>query len=118
LVLWPLLTPWLLCQDAGADAISVSAYATLTSGTAFTQAPIPQAAGAFMSNAAAIKKSLSIPVITAGRIEPEVAARAIAQGELDFVAMARKMLADPHIPIKLAQTGPRTSGRAFIAMPV
>jgi 2,4-dienoyl-CoA reductase-like NADH-dependent reductase (Old Yellow Enzyme family)/NADPH-dependent 2,4-dienoyl-CoA reductase/sulfur reductase-like enzyme len=96
-----------LCQDAGADAISVSAYATLTSGTAFTQAPIPQAAGAFMSNAAAIKKSLSIPVITAGRIEPEVAARAIAQGELDFVAMARKMLADPHIPIKLAQNRPQ-----------
>ena len=96
-----------MCQDAGADAISVSAYATLTSGTAFTQAPIPQAAGAFMSNAAAIKKSLSIPVITAGRIEPEVAARAIAQGELDFVAMARKMLADPHIPIKLAQNRPQ-----------
>ena len=96
-----------LCQDAGADAISVSAYATLTSGTAFTQAPIPQAAGAFMSNAAAIKKSVSIPVITAGRIEPEVAARAIAQGELDFVAMARKMLADPHIPIKLAQNRPQ-----------
>ena len=96
-----------MCQDAGADAISVSAYATLTSGTAFTQAPIPQAAGAFMSNAAAIKKALSIPVITAGRIEPEVAARAIAQGELDFVAMARKMLADPHIPIKLAQNRPQ-----------
>ena len=96
-----------LCQEAGADAISVSAYATLTSGTAFTQAPIPQAAGAFMSNAAAIKKALSVPVITAGRIEPEVAARAIAQGELDFVAMARKMLADPHIPIKLAQNRPQ-----------
>ena len=96
-----------MCQDAGADAISVSAYATLTSGTAFTLAPIPQAAGAFMSNATAIKKALSIPVITAGRIEPEVAARAIAQGELDFVAMARKMLADPHIPIKLAQNRPQ-----------
>ena len=96
-----------MCQGAGADAISVSAYATLTSGTAFTQAPIPQAASAFMSNAAAIKKALSIPVITAGRIEPEVAARAIAQGELDFVAMARKMLADPAIPIKLAQNRPQ-----------
>lgn len=96
-----------MCQDAGADAISVSAYATLTSGTAFTQAPIPQAAGAFLSNAAVIKKALSVPVITAGRIEPDVAACAIAQGELDFVAMARKMLADPHIPIKLAQNRPQ-----------
>lgn len=90
-----------LCEAAGADAISVSAYATLTSGTAFTEAPIPQQPGAYLSNAAAVKKALGIPVITAGRIEPEVAARAITAGELDFVAMARKMLADPEIPIKL-----------------
>ena len=92
-----------MCEAAGADAISVSAYATLTSGVVFTEAPIPQKPGAYMSNAAAIKGVLKIPVITAGRIEPDVAAKAIAQGQFDFVAMARKMLADPEIPIKLIQ---------------
>jgi len=96
-----------LCEAAGADAISVSAYATMTSGTAFTEAPIPQQPGAFIANAAAVKKAISIPVITAGRIEPDVASRAIAEGQFDFLAMARKMLADPEIPIKLERNRPQ-----------
>lgn len=96
-----------LCEAAGADAISVSAYATMNSGVAFTEAPIPQKPAAYVSNAAAIKQALTIPVITAGRIEPEVAAKAIAEGQFDFVAMARKMLADPEIPIKLERNRPQ-----------
>lgn len=96
-----------LCEAAGANAISVSAYATMTSGVAFTEAPIPQQPAAYVSNAAAIKQALTIPVITAGRIEPELAAKAIAEGQFDFVAMARKMLADPEIPIKLERNRPQ-----------
>ena len=96
-----------LCEAAGADAISVSAYATLTSGVAFTDAPIPQKPAAYVSNAHAIRKALNIPVIAAGRIEPEFAAKAIAEGQFDFVAMARKMLADPEIPIKLERNRPQ-----------
>lgn len=91
-----------LCEAAGADAISVSSYATLTSGTAFTEAPIPQQPSAFLSNAAAVKRAVGVPVITSGRLELEAAAQAIANGAIDFVAMARKMLADPDIPLKLA----------------
>ncbi len=96
-----------LCEAAGADAISVSAYATLTSGVAFTDAPIPQKPAAYVSNAHAIRKALNIPVIAAGRIESEFAAKAIAEGQFDFVAMARKMLADPEIPIKLERNRPQ-----------
>ena len=96
-----------LCEEAGADAISVSAYATMVSGLAFTDAPIPQKPLAYVSNAHAIKKALRIPVIAAGRIDVEPAAKAIAQGEFDFVAMARKMLADPEIPIKLERNRPQ-----------
>ena len=96
-----------LCEAAGAAAISVSAYAMLTSGVSFTDAPIPQQSGAFLSNAAAVKQALTIPVIAAGRIEPEVAAKAITLGQLDFVAMGRKLLADPEIPIKLERNEPQ-----------
>jgi 2,4-dienoyl-CoA reductase-like NADH-dependent reductase (Old Yellow Enzyme family)/NADPH-dependent 2,4-dienoyl-CoA reductase/sulfur reductase-like enzyme len=96
-----------MCEKAGVDAISVSAYAMLVSGTAFTDAPIPQAEGAFLSNAAAIKRAVKVPIITSGRLEPDVAARAIERGELDFVAMGRKMLADPEIPIKLMEDRPK-----------
>lgn len=92
-----------LCEQAGVDAISVSAYAMLVSGTSFTDAPIPQEPQAFLSNAAQIKQAVKIPVICSGRIEPEAADVAIARGEIDFVAMGRKMLADPEIPIKLQE---------------
>jgi len=96
-----------LCEAAGVNAISVSAYAQLVSGSAFTDAPIPQQPGAFLDNAAAFKKAVKVPVITTGRVEPEAAAQAITRGELDFVGMARKMLADPDIPIKLEQNRPQ-----------
>nr|WP_295082212.1 FAD-dependent oxidoreductase [uncultured Roseateles sp.] len=96
-----------LCEEAGADAISVSAYAQMVNGSAFTEAPIPQAPGAFLSYAAAFKQAVNLPIITTGRIEPEAGARAIAAGELDFVAMARKMLADPEIPLKLSENRPQ-----------
>src|SRR5690606_35303514 len=36
-------------------------------------------------------------------IEPDRADRAIRDGEADFIAMGRKILADPHLPRKLAQ---------------
>ncbi len=100
-----------LVAAAGADAISVSAYATITSGTAFTEAPLVHQPGGFVANTAAIRKALQastpVPVIAAGRIEPDAAAQGIGAGEFDFVAMARKMLADPEIPIKLADNRPQ-----------
>jgi len=96
-----------LCEGAGADAISVSAYATITTGTAFTEAPLVHAPRGFVSNTEAVKAAVGIPVIAAGRIEPELAAQDISAGRYDFVAMARKMLADPEIPIKLIANRPQ-----------
>lgn len=96
-----------LCQAAGADAISVSAYATITSGTAFTEAPLVQQPRGFVSNTEVIKRAVDIPVIGVGRIEPAEAAADVAAGRYDFVALARKLLADPEIPIKLAQNRPQ-----------
>ncbi|SFA82132.1 2,4-dienoyl-CoA reductase [Collimonas sp. OK607] len=96
-----------MAVDAGADAVSMSAYATITTGTAFTEAPLPQAENAFVEYAKTVRKAVKVPVIAVGRIEPEYAARQIAAGDFDFVAMARKMLADPEIPIKLAQNRPQ-----------
>ncbi|WP_119155805.1 FAD-dependent oxidoreductase [Caldimonas tepidiphila] len=96
-----------LAEAAGAEAISVSAYATIDTGTAFTEAPLVQQPGAYIPNAAAIRAAVSVPVIAVGRIEPEVGAESIARGRFDFVAMARKMLADPEIPLKLQRNRPQ-----------
>ena len=42
-----------------------------------------------------IKQFVDIPVVCAGRMEPDVGARAIAEGCIDAVGVARQFLADP-----------------------
>ncbi|MFP3863462.1 FAD-dependent oxidoreductase [Pseudomonas capeferrum] len=91
-----------LAEASGADAISVSAYAATTSGVAFTQAPLVQKPAGFLEWTAAIKQCVNVPVIAVGRIEPEVGEQAIATGQCDYIAMGRKLLADPELPNKLA----------------
>ncbi len=95
-----------MAEAAGVDAVSVSAYANTSTGVAFTEAPLVQQKAAFLPWAAAIKAGLKIPVIAVGRLEPEVADTAIGAGQCDFVAMARKLLADPDLPRKLAENRP------------
>jgi 2,4-dienoyl-CoA reductase (NADPH2) len=92
-----------LAQRAGADAIHVSAYADAAMGIAHSSAHTPQQAQLLVPNAAAIKAAVGIPVIAVGRIEPEDADRHIRAGRFDFVAMGRKLLADPDLPQKLAK---------------
>ncbi|MEH6570826.1 MAG: FAD-dependent oxidoreductase [Halioglobus sp.] len=90
-----------IAESAGADAIHVSAYANPSSGVAFTEAPLVHEPGGYLGFAAGIKKQLAIPVIAVGRIEPEIADAVIGRSEADFVAMGRKLLADPELPNKL-----------------
>jgi pyruvate/2-oxoglutarate dehydrogenase complex dihydrolipoamide dehydrogenase (E3) component len=48
-----------------------------------------------------IKKELNIPVIVAGKIDPDLAEKTVAEGKTDFVALGRPLLADPDLPVKL-----------------
>ncbi len=90
-----------LLVAAGCDAIDVSAYADSSSAIGFTEAPLVHQAGGFIPFAQQIKKSVDVPVIAVGRIEPKIADSAIGRGEFDFVAMGRKLLADPELPTKI-----------------
>jgi 2,4-dienoyl-CoA reductase (NADPH2) len=92
-----------LGEAAGADAVHVSAYADSTSGVAFTDAPLVHRECGYVDFAARIKREVDVPVIAVGRIEPEQADRLLADGRADFVAMGRKLLADPELPRKLAE---------------
>ena len=96
----------MLAEQAGADAIHVSAYANPASGAAFTEAPLVHQPAGYLGYAQGIKQKLSIPVIAVGRIEPEEGDAAIASGKADFVAMGRKLLADPDLPTRLRQGRP------------
>lgn len=95
-----------LGERAGADAVHVTANADKSRGISFTEGHATHFPNYFVSNAAAIKAAIRIPVICPGRIEPEVGDRLIGEGKLDFVTMARKLLADPELPNKLASNRP------------
>ena len=90
-----------MAEKASFNAVSISAYSALINGSSFTAAPLVHKPAGFIDWAAAVKKEVSIPVISVGRLEPQVANDAIASGKCDFVAMGRKLLADPELPNKL-----------------
>ena len=90
-----------LAEQAGAHAIDVSAYGNVSKAIAFTEAPLVHQPNGFVDFAKAIKQAVSIPVIAVGRIELEQAEQGLREGHFDFVAMGRKLLADPELPNKL-----------------
>ena len=59
-------------------------------------------AGALVPLAAAIKKVVSIPVITVGRLDPELGEKILQQGKADFIGLSRRLMADPELPNKVA----------------
>ena len=50
-----------------------------------------------------IKQFVDIPVVCAGRMEPETGARAIAEGRIDAMGVARQFLVDPEWITKLIE---------------
>jgi 2,4-dienoyl-CoA reductase-like NADH-dependent reductase (Old Yellow Enzyme family)/thioredoxin reductase len=87
------------------DAVHISAgnYASYARGQMI--APMAQPDGLLLPLARAVKAAVRIPVIAVGKLRtPEVAEQALADGNADFVALARPFLADPDWPMK-AQAG-------------
>lgn len=56
-----------------------------------------------LEDVAHIKKFVDIPVVCAGRMEPDVGARAVADGRIDAVGVARQFLADSEWITKLIE---------------
>ncbi len=95
-----------LLEAAGVDALTATTYHETGKGKLHSASHTPHDEGNNIPATAEIKAAVKIPVIGSGRITAERADEAISGGELDFVAMGRKLLADPHLPRKL------TEGRA------
>jgi 2,4-dienoyl-CoA reductase-like NADH-dependent reductase (Old Yellow Enzyme family)/thioredoxin reductase len=96
-----------VAEAAGADAITASANHDVSVARALTSSYLPHEPARLVPYAAGIKAAVNIPVITVGRIDPEVADQAIAEGKFDFMAMGRKQLADPNYAKSLAEGGKR-----------
>ena len=110
-----------LLQEAGADAIQVRSHwlgyhvgAYLPDALLYPEPPIPlksfpkeydwsrRGAGANVPLAAGIKRVVSIPVLVVGRLNPELGEKVLREGKADFIAMTRRLLADPELPNKIA----------------
>ena len=80
-------------QDAGYDMLNCD------NGTYdawyWAHPPMYMAQNCNLEDVKHIKKFVDIPVVCAGRMTPETAAKAIANGELDGMGVARQFLADP-----------------------
>jgi 2,4-dienoyl-CoA reductase-like NADH-dependent reductase (Old Yellow Enzyme family)/NADPH-dependent 2,4-dienoyl-CoA reductase/sulfur reductase-like enzyme len=93
-------------EKAGADAITVTSYHDASVAVLHSGSHTPDVPAWNLPDATAIKRSVGIPVIASGRLEPDVAGKAISEGRMDFLSMGRKILADPELPLRLAEGRP------------
>jgi len=88
-------------EEAGVDAIHTS-YNYVPEVFPEPSSHWPE--GFALPLAKALKGAVSIPVILTGRIrDPDFAESILREGDADFIAMARALIADPDLPKKYAE---------------
>jgi 2,4-dienoyl-CoA reductase (NADPH2) len=111
-----------ILEAAGADAIELRMQwlgrhdaSFLSDHFGYPELPIPRkslpkeydwsrrGAGANLRLAAAMKKAITIPVLTVSRLDPELGERMLREGMTDFVCFTRRLIADPELPHKVAE---------------
>ena len=88
-------------QDAGYDMLNAD-NGTYDSWY-WAHPPMYMPQNCNLEDVAHIKKFVDIPVVCAGRMEPDVAAEAIAAGRIDGMGVARQFLTDPEWVTKLIE---------------
>ena len=88
-------------QDAGYDMLNAD-NGTYDSWY-WAHPPMYMPLNCNLDDVAHIKKFVDIPVVCAGRMEPDVGAKAIEEGLIDGVGVARQFLADPQWVTKLIE---------------
>lgn len=102
-----------LLEAAGADVLSVTGGVgimahdlSLGDNKSYFQMIMPMyiPRGCRVDLAAAVKKTVNIPVSVVGRInDPLIARDAVHQGKVDLIDLGRQMIADPYFPKKIAE---------------
>lgn len=88
-------------QDAGYDMLNAD-NGTYDSWY-WAHPPMYMPQNCNLEDVAHIKKFVDIPVVCAGRMEPDAGAQAVAEGRIDAVGVARQFLADPQWITKLIE---------------
>ncbi len=108
-------------EKAGVDMVQVRSHwigrhlgAFLPDTLFFPDAPVPlesippewdasrKGVAANILMAAAMKKRLSVPVAVVGRLDADLGEQFLEEGKVDFIAMTRRLLADPDYVNKVA----------------
>ncbi len=89
-------------QDAGYDMLNAD-NGTYDSWY-WAHPPMYMPQNCNLEDVAHIKKYVDIPVVCAGRMEPDVAAEAIGEGRIDAMGVARQFLVDPEWITKLMES--------------
>ncbi len=88
-----------ILSEAGATAISISSgmeyWSTLMAPSYLTPP------GVVIPVAAEVKNAVHVPVIVSGKINPDLAEQTVKNGQSDFIALGRPLLADPELPNKI-----------------
>ena len=88
-------------QDAGYDMLNAD-NGTYDSWY-WAHPPMYMPQNCNLDDVAHIKQFVDIPVVCAGRMEPDVGAQAVAEGRIDAVGVARQFLTDPEWITKLIE---------------
>ena len=86
-----------MCRDAGANFINVSQGSYENPGAGFA----PDGENDFTRWGSGFKKSTGLPVIVPNFMTPEVAEKAIKDGNTDIISLGRQSIADPFWPAKV-----------------
>ena len=86
-------------QDAGYDMLNAD-NGTYDSWY-WAHPPVYMPENCNLEDVAHIKKFVDIPVVCAGKMDPEVGAKAVSEGRIDAVGIARQFLVDPEWITKL-----------------
>lgn len=91
-----------LFVSAGADALHVSAGAREATHWQFLS--YMQESGGLVYLAEAVKKAVTVPVITVGKLgDPVLAEEVLRKGRADFIALGRPLVADPYLVQKVRE---------------
>ena len=110
-----------ILQDAGANALHIRSHwlgyhvgAYLPDLLFYPEPIVPlkdfpleyntsqRGVGANINLAAGIKELVSIPIMVVGKLDPELGEKVLREGKADFIAMTRRLQADPELPNKVA----------------
>jgi 2,4-dienoyl-CoA reductase-like NADH-dependent reductase (Old Yellow Enzyme family)/thioredoxin reductase len=85
---------------AGSDAIHVSSFGA---GSLAHMGPCVADHGILLPLTSELKKEIDVPVIGVGHIDPFQAEKALEDGQADFIAIGRGLLADPELFNKIRE---------------